>query len=134
MPRSASPSLNSASSRSRSRGAALLMLGQIFSLLGGAIFVVLLIAAPFDAASYSINGEAVTGPEFLRRVGVTWGVIGILLVSIGIGLLRDAPWSRPLMIIYWLAVGVSMAFTGGASAGDMFAGVLTSLVAAGIAY
>jgi len=113
---------------------ALLMLGQIFSLLGGAVFVVLLIAAPFNAGSYSINGEAVTGPEFLRRVGLTWGVMGVLLASIGVGLLRDAPWSRPLMIIYWLAVGVSMAFTGGTSAGDTFAGVLTSLVAAGIAY
>jgi len=110
------------------------VVGQVFSLLGGAIFVVLLIAAPFNAGSYSINGEAVSGPEFLRRVGLTWGVMGILLASIGIGLLRDAPWSRPLMIIYWLAVGVSMAFTGGSSAGDTFAGVLTSLVAAGIAY
>ena len=113
---------------------ALLMVGQIFSLLGGAIFAVLLIAAPFNAGSYSIDGEAVTGPEFLRRVGLMMGVIGILLASIGIGLLRDKPWSRPLMIIYWLAVGVSMAFTGGTSAGDMFTGVLTSLVAAGIAY
>jgi hypothetical protein len=113
---------------------ALLMLGQIFSLLAGAIFVVLLIAAPFNAGSYSINDEPVTGPEFLRRVGLMLGVMGILLASIGVGLLRDKPWSRPLMIIYWLAVGVSVAFTGGTSAGDIFAGVLTPLVAAGIAY
>src|SRR5690242_21879753 len=55
---------------------ALLMVGQIFSLLGGAIFVVLLIAAPFNAGSYSIDGEAVTGPEFLRRVGLPLGGVG----------------------------------------------------------
>ena len=113
---------------------ALLMLGQFFSLVSGALFLLLLVLAPFNAGSYSINDEAVSGPEFLRREGLTFGLIGILLAAIGVGLLRDAPWTRQLMVAYWVAVALSFAFTGGSGPGDTLAGVLMALVSAGIAY
>jgi len=88
----------------------LLLLGQWFSLLAGAMFLLLLVLAPFDLATYSISGEQVSGPEFLRRVGLGFGLLTAIQLAIAIGLLRDRAWARPLMMYYWLAafaVGLS---------------------------
>jgi hypothetical protein len=100
---------------------ALLALGQWFSLLAGAMFLLLLLLAPFDLATYSIDGDSVSGAEFLRRAGLGFGLLGVIQVAIGIGLLRDRPWARPLMIYYWLA-----AFAAGLSASGLEASEILS--------
>jgi hypothetical protein len=71
----------------------------MFSLFAAGIFFLLLISAPFDVGSYSINGEPVSGPEFLRRAGWLFGVVAVVLGAIGIGLLLERPWSRQLMLV-----------------------------------
>jgi hypothetical protein len=82
----------------------LLMLGQWGSLITGALFLVLIALAPFDLGNFSISGESVTGPEFLRRGGWLMGLIGAILLSVAVGLLRERSWARPLMLLYWLSL------------------------------
>jgi len=112
---------------------ALLLLGQIFSLVAAAIFLVLLVAAPFNAGTYTINDESVSGPEFLRRVGWLFGLYGVLLGAIGVGLLRDAPWARPLMVAYWVVIALSLLLVQPFTADSVW-GMVTMLVFAGIAW
>ena len=113
---------------------ALLQLGQWFSLLSGAVFLLLLLLAPFDLASYSIEGEPVSGLEFLRRGGIAFALIGGTLLAIGVGLLRDRAWARPLMMFYWLASGVSLLSVSGFEVASALAGVLTSAIPAAVAW
>src|SRR4051794_9374788 len=68
---------------------ALLVVGQWFALLSGALFLLLLLLAPFDLATYSISGEQVSGAEFLRRAGLAFGLLAGVQLAIGIGLLRE---------------------------------------------
>jgi len=111
----------------------LLMLGQVFSLVGAVIVLGLLATAPFDVGSYTINGDAVSGPEFLRRAGWLFGLQGVLLGAIGVGLLRDAPWPRPLMVLYWVLIPVSFVFYDEINA-EVIMSACMMLVAAGIAW
>ena len=81
---------------------ALLVLGQFVTSLGGGLFLLLLALAPFNAASYSINGQPLTGPEFLRAGGgYGFGLIGVWLTVIAVGLWRERAWARPFMLAYW---------------------------------
>jgi hypothetical protein len=90
----------------------------------GALFIMLL--APFNMGSYSINGQAVSGPEFLRRFGILWTLAGALLLVIAYGLYRERPWTRPLMLGYWLVIGLLL-FTAeigkSGSAGSMLSAI-----------
>ena len=92
--------------RERAPRPLLLTLGQWASLGGGALFLFMLLLAPFDAGTYTIGDEVVSGPEFLRRAGWVFAAAGALLVTIGIGLWRERPWVRPLMVAYWGATGL----------------------------
>lgn len=81
---------------------ALLLLGQIVTTFGGGVFLLLLVLAPFNAASYSINGQPLSGHEFLRAGGgYTFALIGIWLTAIAVGLWRERAWARPFMLAYW---------------------------------
>ena len=89
----------------------LLTLGQGVSMFAGSLLVLLTLMAPFDIGTFRINGEQMSGPEFLRNGGWLLLVLGGLLVVIGVGLWRERTWSRPLMIIYWLSMSL-MTFIG----------------------
>ena len=66
---------------------ALLILGQILALVGAALVLLWLIAAPFtDVWAYTINDHPVSGPEFLRRVGWIYATTCTLVAVIGVGL------------------------------------------------
>lgn len=82
----------------------LMTLGQWGSFVAGAPFVLVLFFAPFDLGSYSVGGEVVSGPEFMRRAGWLFGLFGGLLLVIGVGLWRERPWVRPLMVLFWAAL------------------------------
>lgn len=111
----------------------LLTLGQVFSLFAGTLFVLLTLMAPFDVGTFRINGEQMSGPEFLRNGGWLMTVLGGLLVVIGVGLWRERTWARPLMIIYWLSMSL-MAFVGHEQGSeDIVTGVVTSVGLASIA-
>ena len=113
---------------------ALLVLGQIFSLFASAMILVLLLAAPFDAGSFNINGQEVSGPEFLKQAGWLFGAVGVLLATIGIGLLRDAPWSRPLMLVYWLLIPLSLLLSDPIGAVDIAGVSVFTALGAGVAW
>ena len=111
----------------------LLVLGQWLSLFSGAIFVFVVMLAPFDLGKFTINDEAMSGPEFLRHGGWLMGLLGGVLVGIGVGLLRRRAWARELMMLYWVA---SIGFAVFASTGDigsMVGSVITMLGALAIA-
>src|SRR3954471_11574400 len=72
--------------REHSPKPALLVVGQILSGFAGTLFVLLTLTAPFDWGTYHVNGEAMSGPDFLRNGGWLMGVLGGMLVAIAIGL------------------------------------------------
>lgn len=77
----------------------LLIIGKYVSTFAAGIILVLLILAPFGAGDFTIDGETVSGAEFLRRGGgITFAAIGALLVAIAVGLWRGRAWVRPLMM------------------------------------
>lgn len=81
---------------------ACLVLGQFVTSFGGGLFLLLLALAPFNAASYSVDGQPLSGPEFLRAGGgYGFGLIGIWLTIIAVGLWRERAWARPFMLAYW---------------------------------
>jgi hypothetical protein len=88
---------------------ALLWVGQFATALAGGMTLLLLALAPFDAGTFTLNGEEVSGPEFLRRGGgLVFAVIGGLFVAIAVGLWRGRGWSRPLMLYYWFVIAAIM--------------------------
>ena len=105
----------------------LLLLGRFGSVLAGGIFLVLLLLAPWDIGSYSINNEPVSGPEFLRRGGVAWGVVTIDLLATAYALWTEQWWSRWTMLAYWVIVAVTT-WTLRENTMDGVAGVLSFLV------
>ena len=103
----------------------LLALGQWFSLLSGALFLLFMVLAPFDLGSFSINGEGMSGPEFLRRGGWVMGIDGALLLGVAVGLLKERSWARPLMILHWIAIiGLTLA----AARDDIASGVISAVM------
>lgn len=114
----------------------LLQVGMIGSLVFGVIVVFILVLAPFNLGSYSINGEAVSGPEFFREAGLLFGTLGILMLVIGLGLWLERAWTRMLMMGYWgvLAVaGVAQLVTGSSTVGDAIGFIVESLIALALA-
>ena len=68
----------------------------------GSVMTLTICFAPFDMGSYSINSEPVSGPEFLRRIGILWAALGLIDLAIAIGLYQERPWTRILMMWWWL--------------------------------
>lgn len=85
---------------------ALLVLGQFGTTFMGGICLLFLVLAPFNLASYSISGQAVSGREFLvDGGGYAFGLIGGWVAAIAVGLWRERAWTRPLMLAYWPVSG-----------------------------
>src|SRR5687768_16262081 len=51
---------------------ALLVLGQVLSACAAVGFLSVLILAPFDLGTFTIEDQQVSGPEFLRRAGIAF--------------------------------------------------------------
>lgn len=90
---------------------ALLLIGQGICAFAGCLFLVFIPLAALNIGSYSIGHRPVTGAAFLRVGGPAFGLVGGWFVAIALGLWRDKPWSRPLMLAYWpvsTAVGIAL--------------------------
>jgi hypothetical protein len=116
---------------------ALLTLGAYGSGFFGAGLGILLLLAPFDIGSYSIDGATVTGPEFLREAGIIFGAIAIVCSAISYGLWTGRTWTRPLMLFYWIISGAYLIgdAVGRKSNDDLLAGIfflVVTLAAAGL--
>ena len=82
----------------------LLTIGMFGSALYAIVWLVLLLLAPFDLGAYHWQGRTLTGPEFLRTAGIPLGVAALLCAAISVGLWRERPWTRTLMIFYWAVI------------------------------
>lgn len=114
----------------------LLQVGMIGSALCGAIFVAVLVLAPFNLGTYTINGAPATGPEFLRAAGVPFGLLGTLLLAIGFGLWFERAWTRLLMIGFWgvmLALGAAQMMDGSLTVSAGLGGIVEMLIALALA-
>lgn len=87
---------------------ALLLLGTYGALFLGAFGLLLAALAPFNIGNYAIDGRGVTGPEFMRQVGILWIVVFGITLGIGYLLWSKRPWVRPLMLGYWLLMAAGM--------------------------
>jgi len=63
----------------------------------------LLFLAPFNAANYTINGEPVSGTEFLRHAGLLFATLGLCSLAIAYAIWRERSWSRWAIIGFWAA-------------------------------
>jgi len=111
----------------------LLVLGQWGSLFAGPIFLLMLLLAVFDRGTFTVDGDVVSGPEFLRRAGWIFATVGGLLLAIGIGLWRERSWVRPLMVAYWLAFALFAFVSPGGDGADVALSVVTGVAVAGVA-
>jgi len=82
----------------------LLTIGMFGSALYAIVWLVLLLLAPFDLGAYHWQGRTLTGPEFLRTAGIPLGVAALLCAAISVGLWRERPWTRTLMVFYWAVI------------------------------
>jgi len=110
-----------------------LAIGRFGSLFMGGIMTLMLCFAPFNVGSYSINGEAVTGVEFLRRAGLGWGLISLTLLASGYALWTERWWGRWAMLGYWAAAGAMIYAIRTDDTANMVSGVASMLVCGGIA-
>lgn len=115
-----------------------LTLGMYVSLILVGLAVVGAIAASLDFGTYTVNGQPVSGPEFLRWAGLstalsTAALFGLLL-WVGMGLRWNKPWTRRVMVGFWAAAYVSEivgAFSDPEPWSALFVGVLGWTVLAG---
>ena len=82
----------------------LLTIGMFGSALYAIGWFTLLALAPFDLGSYHWAGQTLTGPEFLRAAGLPLGMAAFICALISVGLWRERPWTRTLMIFFWAVI------------------------------
>jgi hypothetical protein len=92
--------------------------------------------APFDIGSFEINGEAVSGPEFLRRAGLLFGLVALMSAVVAYGLLRQRAWTRPALLSAWGAIllaGIFIAAQQETPRGDLPIQTVTAVAAFALA-
>jgi uncharacterized membrane protein YtjA (UPF0391 family) len=114
----------------------LLTLGMYVALPFGGLFLLLVVQALFNAGSYTIDGEPVTGLEFLRRAGVYYAAVGGSAVAAAFAIWRERSWSRWAIVVFWIAqvagaLGFGWAESGLAGAAGALASLLVILILVG---
>src|SRR2546430_4040721 len=83
----------------------------------------------FDAGNYTIEGETVSGPEFLRRAGVYYLSLGGSALAAAYAIWRERSWSRWAIVVFWIAQLAAAVGFGWAAAGMTgVAGAVASLL------
>lgn len=83
----------------------LLTIGLYLAPTFGAACLFAVLAAAFDASfvKFTINGDAVTGHEFLRTGGPAFFVLGVLALAIAYSIWEERLWTRLLVLGFWAA-------------------------------
>lgn len=68
--------------------------------MGGLIWLSLLGAAT-GCGHFAINGDQVSGSEFLTTFGLAWAILGSLLLGAAYGIWTERSWSRHVVIAFW---------------------------------
>jgi hypothetical protein len=109
-----------------------------WALVTGSLSILFLALAPFDLGSYSINETAVSGPEFLRRIGILWTAMSLSCLAIAYALWKDLEWSREAIMFFWLVTTVTLVVSakqdGQSVIGSLFTGGFCATLAAWYLY
>lgn len=114
----------------------LLTIGMYVAPAFGGLFLLIVLAAAFGAGDYTIDGEAVTGSEFLRRAGVLYAAVGGSALAAAYAIWQERSWSRWAIVGFWIAqiagaVGFGWAEGGITGAVGAVAAMLLTLVVVG---
>jgi FtsH-binding integral membrane protein len=101
----------------------------------GAACLLAVLTAAFNASfvTFRINGDVVTGHEFLRTAGPAFFVLGVLALAIAYSIWQERSWTRWLVLSFWAAavavnVGLGWANSGARGAVSAIAGLAVLLV------
>jgi len=113
----------------------LLTIGMYVAPAFSGLFLLLVILAPFNAATYTVNGERVTGMEFLRSGGLIFGLGSAAALAAAYAIWRERSWSRWAMVGFWVAqlaggIGVGWADSGLSGAARAVASLLLVVIVA----
>jgi FtsH-binding integral membrane protein len=105
----------------------LLTIGLYTAPAAGIVLVLAVLLAAFNASfvRYTINGETVSGHEFLRTAGAAFGAMGIASLAIAFGVWKERAWTRYLIMAFWAVVLATNIGFGWAQSG--FAGVVSAV-------
>jgi len=103
----------------------LLRIAMVFFTMAGAMFafsaVVALPQLVFGYGTYSVNGVPVTKEEFFRTSGViiflAIPIFALYLSAMAFALIRERPWSRPLLMAYFPILGLAVMLVFGTDKG-----------------
>jgi uncharacterized membrane protein YtjA (UPF0391 family) len=114
----------------------LLTIGMYVAPAWGGMFLLLVILAPFNAATYRIEDDLVSGWEFLQRAGLYYVAVGGSAVAAAYAIWRERSWSRWAIGFFWLAqlggaIGFGWANSGMAGAVAGIASLLIVLLLVG---
>jgi hypothetical protein len=128
-------SVEASLARQKAERPLLLTIGMYVSPGLGAFVLLQLLLAPFNAGSYSINGESVTGFYFLEHAGLFFAVIAASCLAAAYGIWRGRTWSRWVMLGFWVAqvagaIGFGLAADSIPGAASAVAGLLLPILAA----
>ncbi len=111
-----------------------IVFGQWACGIGGILLLFFMLLTPFDIGTYTVNDHRVSGPEFIRIVGVPWAVSAAVLLLIFVGLWRQRAWSRPFIVAFCPLSGGLFATTAygmGGTTGDAIVVLVSTLIPAG---
>lgn len=114
----------------------LLTIGMYVAPAFGGLLLLLVFLAAFDAGRYTIDGETVTGPEFLRRAGVLYAALGGSALAAAYAIWQERSWSRWAIVAFWVAqlagaIGFGWAASGWGGAAAAIASLLLILILVG---
>jgi hypothetical protein len=95
----------------------------------GGLFLLLVLLAAFDAGNYTIDGEVVSGPEFLQRAGVYYATLGGSALAAAYAIWQERSWSRWAIVAFWVAqLAAAIGFGWASSGWAGVAGAVASLL------
>lgn len=112
----------------------LLLVGAAGSSFVAVMSLIVLVLAPFNIGVYKVNGESVTGPQFLRFAGIPFLVNTVLLAAIAYGIIAERHWARHLMLLFWcLVTAVALGLVIGNRASENGCAAIFAFLALGLA-
>ncbi len=117
----------------------LLTVGLYLAPTFGAVCLLGVLAAAANArfVSFSIDGEAVTGHEFLATAGAGMAVMGVLALAIAYGIWQERSWTRWLIMGFWatvVAMNVGLGWANSGANGAVSAVVGLAVVVLGVGW
>jgi hypothetical protein len=114
----------------------LLTIGMYVAPTFGGFVLLFTLLAPLNVGHYTLNGEVVTGLEFLKHAGLLFIALGATALAAAYAIWKEHSWSRWAIMAFWLAqlagaLGTGWSDSGVAGAAGAVASLLLALVLVG---